>query len=184
MKRKSIRALCVILAVIMLLPCAQLFAFAAVKVVNDPTERSEMLSKFNSAVNNLKTGRPAIKLTSQIDLYSAQIGSKTTGEEMSEDAKKYLAWLLDACLKPNSGLAETLAGAGSLHYINYDSSMKICGLQVTGNHVSMSATEGKVIAKATPIHIGKSTHIWNVDVLGEDGRLISTERVTNMIIKG
>lgn len=81
-------------------------------------------------------------------------------------------------------LAETIAGAGSLHYINYDSSMKICGLQVTGNHVSMSATEGKVIAKATPIHIGKSTHIWNVDVLGEDGRLISTERVTNMIIKG
>lgn len=110
MKRKSIRALCILLAVIMLLPCAQLFASAAVKVVNDPTERSQMLSKFNTAVNNLKTGRPAIKLTSQMDLYSAQIGSKTTGEEMSEDSKKYLAWLLDACIKPNSGLAETLAG--------------------------------------------------------------------------
>ena len=79
-------------------------------------------------------------------------------------------------------LAETIAGAASLHTIGYDETVKICGLQVTGNHISMSATEGKVIAKATGIHIGRTTHIWNVDIFGEDGRLISTERVTNMII--
>jgi uncharacterized protein (TIGR00369 family) len=46
----------------------------------------------------------------------------------------------------------------------------------------MSAKEGKVIGKATPIHIGRTTHIWNVEVRGEDGRLLSTERVTNMIL--
>lgn len=77
-------------------------------------------------------------------------------------------------------LAETLAGAGSLHVAGYDK--KICGLQVTGNHVGMSAKEGLVRGKATLIHAGKTTHIWNVDILGEDGRLISTERVTNMIL--
>lgn len=81
-------------------------------------------------------------------------------------------------------LAETIAGAASLHVINYDDTAKICGLQVTGNHISMSATEGKVIAKANAIHIGKSTHVWNVDIYGEDGRLISTERVTNMVVRG
>lgn len=80
-------------------------------------------------------------------------------------------------------LAETLAGAASLHAINYDKTAKICGLQVTGNHVHMSATEGKVIAKATGIHVGKTTHIWNVDIFGEDGTLISTERVTNMVVR-
>lgn len=80
-------------------------------------------------------------------------------------------------------LAETIAGAASLHVINYDSSAKICGLQVTGNHVHMSATEGKVLAKATGIHVGKTTHIWNVDIFGEDGTLISTERVTNMVVR-
>lgn len=79
-------------------------------------------------------------------------------------------------------LAESLAGAASLHTIHHDENARICGLQVTGNHVSMSATEGKVIAKATGIHIGKTTHIWNVDIFGEDGKLISTERVTNMVI--
>lgn len=77
-------------------------------------------------------------------------------------------------------LAETVAGAGSLRMAGFDK--KVCGLQVTGNHVGMSPTEGKVIGVATPIHIGRSTHVWNVDVRDESGKLISTERVTNMIL--
>lgn len=79
--------------------------------------------------------------------------------------------------------AETLAGAGSLHLINYDEQKKVCGINVTANHVAMSALEGKVYGKARLIHAGKTTHVWNVDITGEDGRLVSTERVTNMIIK-
>lgn len=78
--------------------------------------------------------------------------------------------------------AETLAGCGSLCLIDFDKKKKVCGIEVTGNHIGMSATEGKVIGKATLVHAGKTLHIWNVDIKGEDGRLISTERVTNMII--
>lgn len=78
-------------------------------------------------------------------------------------------------------MAETLAGAGSIHLVGADK--KVCGVSVTGNHVGMSAKEGKVIGKASLVHCGKTTHVWNVDILGEDGRLISTERVTNMIIQ-
>lgn len=40
-------------------------------------------------------------------------------------------------------MAETLAGAGSLAIVGEDA--RICGLQVSGNHVGMSAKEGKVI---------------------------------------
>ncbi|MBR4366342.1 MAG: PaaI family thioesterase [Bacteroidaceae bacterium] len=76
--------------------------------------------------------------------------------------------------------AETLAGAGTAHYVGLEK--RICGLSVTGNHVGMSATEGWVYGRATALHLGRSTHVWNVDIVGEDGRLISTERVTNMII--
>ncbi len=79
-------------------------------------------------------------------------------------------------------LAETIAGAGSLHLINYDMSKKVCGVQVSGNHIAMSATEGKVFAKGTVIHCGRSSHIWNVDIVGEDGKLLSTERVENRIL--
>ncbi|MBQ5351109.1 MAG: hypothetical protein IIU38_02835, partial [Bacteroidaceae bacterium] len=53
---------------------------------------------------------------------------------------------------------------------------------VTGNHIAMSATEGKVYARATCLHAGRTSHVWNVDIVGEDGKLISTERVTNYIL--
>lgn len=79
-------------------------------------------------------------------------------------------------------LAETVAGAGSLHIIEYDDTKKICGTQVSGNHVAMSAAEGKVYGRGKIIHAGRSTHIWNVDIVGEDGTLISTERVENRVL--
>jgi 1,4-dihydroxy-2-naphthoyl-CoA hydrolase len=43
--------------------------------------------------------------------------------------------------------------------------------------------KGKALAEAKIIHRGNKTHIWNVDVKNEEGRLISTVRVTNMIVK-
>ena len=79
-------------------------------------------------------------------------------------------------------LAETVAGAGSLHVIGYDDTKKICGTQVSGNHVAMSETEGKVYGKGTIIHAVKSSHVWNVDIVGEDGKLLSTERVENRVL--
>ncbi len=80
-------------------------------------------------------------------------------------------------------LAETIAGVGSLHLTNYDESLAVCGTEVNASHVAMSATEGKVYGKARLVHAGKSTHVWNVDIVGEDGTVISAERVTNRIIQ-
>ncbi|MBQ0046733.1 MAG: PaaI family thioesterase [Prevotellaceae bacterium] len=80
-------------------------------------------------------------------------------------------------------LAETIAGVGSLHLINYDETLAVCGTEVSGSHVAMSATDGIVYGKAKLIHAGKSTHVWSVDVVGEDGQIISVERVTNRIVK-
>ena len=80
-------------------------------------------------------------------------------------------------------LAETIAGVGSLHLTQYDEAYAVCGTEVSGSHVAMSATEGVVYGKARLIHASKGTHVWNVDVVGEDGEVISVERVTNRIIK-
>lgn len=78
-------------------------------------------------------------------------------------------------------LAETVAGAGSLHLVGRNA--KVCGLQVTGNHVGMSPTQGKVLAEATLVHGGRTTHLWNVNILDETGRLLSTVRVTNFVLE-
>lgn len=79
-------------------------------------------------------------------------------------------------------LAETIAGVGSLHLVGFDPQQRVCGTHVEGVHLAMSPTEGYVTADASLLHAGRSTHVWNVDVRDPDGRLLSTERVTNRIL--
>ncbi|MCI1778551.1 MAG: PaaI family thioesterase [Bacteroidales bacterium] len=81
----------------------------------------------------------------------------------------------------NIALAETIAGVGSqllIDMYNYDAR----GVQVSANHVR-GVSGGNVHAVAKIIHKGMSTHIWNVDIKDDDGRLISSVRVLNMIVK-
>jgi 1,4-dihydroxy-2-naphthoyl-CoA hydrolase len=78
-------------------------------------------------------------------------------------------------------LAETVASAGSFLMVDttkYD----VLGLQVTGNHVS-TFTIGEVTARAEIIHKGNSTHVWDVKITSNAGKLISIARVTNIIVE-
>ena len=81
----------------------------------------------------------------------------------------------------NLALAETLAGLGSMLLVDFKT-YDVRGIQVTGNHTS-ALKKGRALAVAKIIHQGNQTHVWNVDVKNEEGRLISTVRVTNMIVK-
>lgn len=81
----------------------------------------------------------------------------------------------------NLAFAETLAGVGSMLITNlkeYD----VLGAHVSGSHTGMLKT-GKAKGEARIVHRGKKTHIWNVDIKNEEGRLISTISVTNMIVR-
>lgn len=81
----------------------------------------------------------------------------------------------------NLALAETVAGLGSMLIVDMKE-FDVRGIQVSGNHTG-SMKEGKVLATAKIIHQGNQTHVWNVDLRNENGRLISTARVTNMIVR-
>ena len=78
-------------------------------------------------------------------------------------------------------LAETMAGYGSTLICNGDEIA--VGIQVSGNHISQAYLGEIIYGKACIVHLGKSTHIWNVDLFSNDGKLISTVRVTNSILK-
>ena len=80
----------------------------------------------------------------------------------------------------NLAMAETLAGLGSMLLVD-NSKFDVLGTQISGSHTGM-LKDGKAFAKATIIHKGNKTHIWNVDITDEEGRLISTVRATNMIV--
>lgn len=78
-------------------------------------------------------------------------------------------------------LAETVAGLGSMVLAKPDET--VVGMQVSGNHIS-SAHEGDTVrAVATIVHVGRSSHIWNVDIFTSTGKLVNTTRVVNSIMK-
>ena len=81
----------------------------------------------------------------------------------------------------NLALAETIAGFGSMLLVD-NQEYDVMGIQVSANHTG-KAEGGEVYARAESLHLGKKTHIWNVDIRNESGKLISTARVTNMIVK-
>ena len=78
-------------------------------------------------------------------------------------------------------LAETVASAGSVFLVD-EKKYNVLGLQVTGNHIS-TLSSGEVIARAELVHKGNSTHVWDVKISSQDGKLISVARVTNVIIE-
>ena len=80
-------------------------------------------------------------------------------------------------------LAEIVAGHGSVPLCAPNEMP--CGIQVSANHVGMVRVEegASVTATGTLIHRGRTTHIWNVDITNKEGKLISTARITNQIVK-
>lgn len=78
-------------------------------------------------------------------------------------------------------LAEIVAGHGSVPLCSPD--QMPCGIQVSANHVRMVRTGSYVEATGRLIHRGRSSHIWNVDITDPEGRLVSTARIVNQIVK-
>ena len=76
-------------------------------------------------------------------------------------------------------LAETLAGFGSIALCGPDEVP--LGIQVSANHMHAVPLGGKVTATADILQQSRHIHVWNVDIVDEQGRLISSCRVTNCI---
>ena len=81
----------------------------------------------------------------------------------------------------NVALAETLGSIGTFASINGKTHYGVC-IEINANHIG-SIMEGYVFGKATAVHLGKTTHIWNIEIRDEKDKLISTSRMTMMIIE-
>ena len=77
-------------------------------------------------------------------------------------------------------LAETVGSLAS-HFV-IDPSKFICvGLEINANHVR-SASRGFVTALCTALHIGKSTHVWDIKISDDSQKLICISRLTVAIL--
>ena len=78
-------------------------------------------------------------------------------------------------------LAETLGSVGSNLIV--DNSKYACvGLDINANHIR-PASNGFVYAEAKPIHIGKKTHVWSIEIKNEEGKLVCISRLTMAVVQ-
>jgi 1,4-dihydroxy-2-naphthoyl-CoA hydrolase len=77
-------------------------------------------------------------------------------------------------------LAETIGSIGSALVIDRDKHYCV-GLEINANHLR-SVTEGIVTATARPLHLGKTTHVWDIKMNDDKGKLFCVSRLTVAIL--
>ena len=78
-------------------------------------------------------------------------------------------------------LAETIGSIGS--FLVVDSEKKLCvGLEINANHIR-SARDGFVTATTKPLHLGNTTHVWDIRIEDDNNNLICISRLTVAIIE-
>jgi len=132
-----------------------------------------------------------IKLSS-INAINAGTLMSTLGIEFTEIGDDYLCATMpvdERTFQPmgllhggaNVALAESLGSAGTFMMLDTKTHNGVC-IEINANHVG-GVMKGKVTGKATLLHKGKTTHVWNIEIRDEDGKLISYSRMTMMILE-
>ncbi|MDD9303073.1 MAG: hotdog fold thioesterase [Desulfobacter sp.] len=76
-------------------------------------------------------------------------------------------------------LAETLGSSAS--YMTLEEGFHSVGLEIKANHLK-SFSQGRVVGCAKPIHLGKTTQVWDIDIKSESGDLICISRLTMAVL--
>jgi len=79
-------------------------------------------------------------------------------------------------------LAESLGSVASFLLLDNPGRQRAVGLEVNANHIR-SVGEGYVIGRVTPVHTGRTTHIWDIRITDERGRLVCISRLTVAILE-
>ena len=77
-------------------------------------------------------------------------------------------------------LAESLGSMAS--YLCVDTKKFYCvGLEVNANHLR-AVRSGRVTAVARPVHIGRTTHVWDIRLTDDNGKLNCISRLTIAVV--
>ncbi len=78
-------------------------------------------------------------------------------------------------------LAETLGSIGGSMCVDRER-FQIVGQEINANHLR-PAMGGHVIGRAQPIHLGRRSQVWNIEIRDDNGRLICVSRLTIAVIE-
>lgn len=77
-------------------------------------------------------------------------------------------------------LAETLGSCGAA--FSCPSGHRAVGLDINANHLK-GATSGWVTGTTRPVHIGRTTQVWQIDLKNDAGELTCVSRITMAILQ-
>jgi uncharacterized protein (TIGR00369 family) len=77
-------------------------------------------------------------------------------------------------------LAETVASLGAALHVDRTQAT-VVGVEINPNHVR-GIREGTVTATGTPLHVGRTSQVWSIDIADESGRRFCISRCTLAVI--
>lgn len=77
-------------------------------------------------------------------------------------------------------LLETIGSISSALHVDM-SKFNAFGMQASANHTAVAKTGDRITARSKAVHIGRTTHVWDVEISNQLGKLISIGRITMMI---
>jgi len=81
----------------------------------------------------------------------------------------------------SAALAETLGSIAAFAISEDPMTQSVVGLEINANHIK-SAKSGWVYGKVTPIKIGRTVQVWQIDITNEDQVLTCRSRLTTMSV--
>ena len=79
-------------------------------------------------------------------------------------------------------LAESLGSLASYLYFSANGlNNRAVGLEINANHIR-SVSGGVVYGKVTALHVGRTTHVWNIEIRDEREKLVCISRLTIAVL--
>ncbi|HET7844187.1 MAG TPA: hotdog fold thioesterase [Xanthomonadales bacterium] len=123
--------------------------------------------------------RNAGTLNEALGIRFSEIGDDFLAGTMPVDARTVQPWgLLHG--GANVALAETLGSfAGWLALAPGEG--RTVGIEINANHLR-AVREGTVTGTARPLHLGRSTQVWEIRIVDPEGRLACVSRITLAVV--
>jgi len=134
-------------------------------------KKEEILAKCNAMCKNT--------LMETLDIEFIDIGEDFVTARMPVNSKVHQP---DGILHGGAtvALAESVGSVASQIFLD-SSEFFIRGIEISANHLK-SIREGEVFAKATFIHKGRTTQLWDIRITDSENNLISLVKLTTIAL--
>ena len=78
-------------------------------------------------------------------------------------------------------LAETVASFGAVAIIDRERFVAV-GQEINANHLRPKL-EGVVTATGVPVHVGRASQVWSIEIRDEQGKLVCISRCTMAVVE-